>query len=147
MQPIRGRLDEEFSRPLEGLHTVAIMLLTGPSVSGRLNGRRADHPEGDVDSLSDHQKFSGVAEQTCAGQALADAMLKESFSGFGRRARTMPRDYTGILEQSLEHCSDLLFERGRSDQYSGFSYVASSFTASMIQRGLQAGRHIILEAT
>jgi len=53
----------------------------------------------------------------------------------------------GTLEQSLEHCSDLLFGRGRSDRYSAFSYVASRFTGSMTRRGLQPGRHIILEAT
>jgi hypothetical protein len=33
---------------------------------------------------------------------LADAMLQESLTGFGSRARTMPRDYMGVLEQSLE---------------------------------------------
>jgi hypothetical protein len=71
-------LDEELSRPLEGLHTVAIVLLTSPAVSGRLNGRRANRlADGDVDSLGDYQKLSSVAEQGRASQALAQAMLQE----------------------------------------------------------------------
>ena len=53
----------------------------------------------------------------------------------------------GYLDKVFEHCSDLLIERGRSDQYPGFSYVASRLTGSLIPRALQAGRHIILEAT
>jgi hypothetical protein len=102
-------LDEEFSRPLELLHSVAIVLLTRPAISGRLNGRRTNCLAlGDVDSLGDYQEFSSVAEQGCASQALVRAMLQELFSGFSKRARTMPRDYTGILEQSLEHYLDLL---------------------------------------
>src|SRR5712692_10202043 len=127
---------------------MATVLHTSPAISGGLNGWQANGlAEGDVDSPGDYQQFSSVAEQGCASQALANAMLQESLPGFGRRARTMPRDHTGILEQSLEHCSDLLFERGRSAQYSGFSYVASRFTGSLIQRGLLAGRQLILEAT
>lgn len=54
------------------------------------------------------RSLSSVAEQGCASQALVRAMLQELFSGFSKRARTMPRDYTGILEQSLEHYLDLL---------------------------------------
>jgi hypothetical protein len=85
------------------------MLLTGPAISGRLNGLRTNClDEGNVDSLSDYQEFSSVAEQGCASQALVCAVLQEMLSGFSKRARTMPRDYTGVLEQSLEHCSDLL---------------------------------------
>ena len=125
------------------------MLLTRPAISGRLNGRRTNCLAlGDVDSLGDYQEFSSVAEQGCASQALVRAMLQELFSGFSKRARTMPRDYTGILEQSLEHYLDLLvFERGRSDQYSRFSYVVSRCTGSLILTVVKTGRHINLEAT
>jgi hypothetical protein len=80
------------------------MLLTGPAISGRLNGWQANRlAAGDVDPLGDHQKFASVAKQGCAGQALDDAMLQESLPGFGGSARTMSLDYTGVLEQSLEH--------------------------------------------
>jgi hypothetical protein len=98
-------LDEEFSRPLEGLHTMTTVLLPSPAISGRLDGWRTNGlADGDVDSLGDYQKFSSVAEQGCASQALADAMLQESLPSFGGWARTMPRDHTGVLEQSFEHC-------------------------------------------
>jgi len=36
VQPVRGRLDEEFSRPLEGLYAMATVLLTRPAISGCL---------------------------------------------------------------------------------------------------------------
>jgi hypothetical protein len=127
---------------------MAIMLLPIPAIGSRLDSSQANRlADGDVDSLGDYQKFASVTQQSCASQALTDAMRQESFPGFDGWAGTMPRDHAGILEQSFEHCLDLLFERGRSNQYSGFSYVASSFTGSLIQWGLQDGRHIILEAT
>jgi hypothetical protein len=62
MQPVRGRLDEEFSRPLEVLHTVAAVLLTRPAISGCLNFWRANSlADSDVDSSGDYQKLSSVA--------------------------------------------------------------------------------------
>jgi hypothetical protein len=83
---------------------MANALLTSPAISGRLNAVHANSRiAGEIDSLGDYQQFSSVAEQGCAGQALADAMLQESLSGFGEWARTMPRYHTWILEQSLEH--------------------------------------------
>src|ERR1035438_5470724 len=42
VQPCRGRLDKEFPRPLEGLHTMAMVLLTSPAIRRRLDGWRAD---------------------------------------------------------------------------------------------------------
>src|ERR1019366_9615158 len=60
------------------------------------------------------------------------------------RCRATTRGYLNKVSNTV---SDLLFEPGRSDQYSGFSYVASRSAGSLLQRGLQAGRHIILEAT
>jgi len=54
VQPVRGRLEEEFSRPPVGLCTMAIMLLTIPAISGRLHGWQANRfADGDVDSLGD----------------------------------------------------------------------------------------------
>jgi hypothetical protein len=55
-------LDKEFPRPLEGLHTMAMVLLTSPAIRRRLDGWRADRlAAGDVDPLGDHQKFASVA--------------------------------------------------------------------------------------
>src|ERR1035437_1444858 len=86
LQPGRGRLDKEFPRPLTGLPTMAITLLPSPAIRRRLDGWPANRlAAGDVDPLGDHQKFASVAEQGCASQALADAMLQESFPGFGSR--------------------------------------------------------------
>src|ERR1022692_1707570 len=42
VQPCRGRLDKEFPRPLEGLHTMAMVLLTSPAIRRRLDGWRDD---------------------------------------------------------------------------------------------------------
>ena len=128
---------------------MTIMLLTSPAIRRHLDGWRANRlAAGDVDPLGDHQKFASVTQQGCASQALADAMGQEPFPGFDARAGAMPRDHAGILEQSLEHCLWIsCLNEGRSDQYSEFSYVASRFTGSLIQRGFLAGRHIILEAT
>jgi hypothetical protein len=62
VKPVRGRLDEEFSRPLEDFHTSAAMLPTSPTISCRLNDWRANRlANGDVDSLGDYQKFPSVA--------------------------------------------------------------------------------------
>lgn len=86
---------------------MATVLLTSPTISGYLNGWQANRlAAGDVDSFGNYQEFASVAEQGCAGQALADAMLQESLTGFSGWARTMPRDHAGVLKQSLEHCSD-----------------------------------------
>src|ERR1039458_8541100 len=105
VQPCRGRLDKEFPRPLEGLHTMAMVLLTSPAIRRRLDGWRADRlVAGGCDPLRDPQTSPRVAWESCASQALADAMRKESFPGFDGRGATMPRDHAGILEQSLEHC-------------------------------------------
>ena len=83
---------------------MTITLLTSPAIR-RLNGWRANRlAAGDVNPLGDRQKFASVPQQGRASQALAGAMLQESLPSFGSRARTMPRDCTGILEQSLEHC-------------------------------------------
>src|ERR1039458_8991774 len=62
VQPCRGRLDKEFPRPLEGLHTMAMVPLTSPAIRRRLDGWRVDRlAAGDVDPLGDHQKFASVA--------------------------------------------------------------------------------------
>jgi len=54
-QPACGRLDEEFSRPLEGLHTMTTVLLPSPAIRGYLDGWRANGlAAGDVDALGDY---------------------------------------------------------------------------------------------
>src|SRR5258705_12727067 len=62
LKPVGSRLDKEFSRPLESLHPVAVVLLTSPAISGRLNDWRANcFANGNVDSLGDHEKLPSVA--------------------------------------------------------------------------------------
>jgi hypothetical protein len=56
------------------MHTMAIMLLTGPAISGRFNGWQGNRlAAGDVDPLGDHQKFASVAKQGCAANEHAPA--------------------------------------------------------------------------
>jgi hypothetical protein len=92
-------LDKEFSRPAEALHALALALLMSPPLGGRLDDWRANRLANvDVDSLGDYQKFPGVAKQGRPCQALADATVKEPFSGFGERTGTVSDDDTGIFE-------------------------------------------------
>src|ERR1022692_5066358 len=73
VQPCRGRLDQEFPRPLEGLHTMAMVLLTSPAIR-RLDGWRADRlPPGGVDPLGGPPKVPSGGEQGCASPTFADA--------------------------------------------------------------------------
>src|ERR1019366_7775665 len=72
VQPGRGRLDKEFPRPLEGLHTMAIVLLTSPAIRRRLDGWRANRlAAGGVGSLGGHPKVASVGEQNWGRQTLA----------------------------------------------------------------------------
>ena len=83
---------------------MAAVLFTCPMVSRRLDRWQANRlTAGDVDPLGDYQKFSGVAEQRCASQALAGAVVQEKLAGFYGCVGTMPRDHARVLEQSLEH--------------------------------------------
>ena len=86
VKPLRGRLDKEFSRPLEALHTWRSCCSRAQrSAAASMTGDANSLANGDVDSLGDHQKLPSVAYQGRASQALADAMVQEPFSGFGER--------------------------------------------------------------
>jgi hypothetical protein len=126
---------------------MALLLLTSPAIR-RLDGWRANRLDaGDVNPLGITKRSRAWPNKVAPAKPWPTQCLRNHSRASANgpvRCRATTRGYLNKVSKTV---SDLRFERGRSDQYSGFSYVASSFTGSLIQRDLQAGRHIILEAT
>lgn len=112
-KPVRGRLNEEFSRPPRAVHTLTLLLLASPAIGGSFNGRRSNRVvTRDVDSLGDNQQLLGVPLQGRASQALAGAEVQESFSGFCERTAPDAERRSPDTETEFRTYSDLLWNGG-----------------------------------
>src|ERR1039458_2901928 len=104
VQPCRGRLDQEFPRPLEGLHTMAMVPLTSPAIRRRLDGWRAARPSSSTTSTS-----PGQASVPRRNKRRTEIHTARTGPPAGRFAGRVPsrahRDFA--LSRSEEHTSEL----------------------------------------
>jgi hypothetical protein len=82
-KPVGGRLDKQFSRPVNVFNPLTAMLLASPDIGCRLDGWQANElVNSDVDPLGDDQKLPRMAQQAGTSKTLVGAMVQKSLSVF-----------------------------------------------------------------